>query len=121
MTAKEAKRYINLLGLEKGNNVVQATRVDTVVIEDDLLFEYTALLILKGAEDAFPNKDEAMLYVFRYDGQIQIFFENDDDIHGTRKLALDVVRKYTTKYTEEDSYMLMVETKPHTFTMVSQM
>ena len=121
MTAKEAKRYIDLVGLEKGNNVVQAIRNDTVVIEDDLFLDYTALLIVKGVVDAFPDKDEVMLYVLRYDGKIQVFFKDDDDIHGTRKLSLDVVRKYTTKYTEEDSYMLMVETKPHTFKMVSQM
>ena len=120
MTVKETKKYIKLLGLEKGNNVVQATRADTLVIEDDFLFEYTALLIVKAVENEFPNKDEAILYVVRYDGQIQVFFKYEDDIHGTEKLSLDVVRKYTAKCAE-DSYMLMVETKPHTFKMVSQM
>ena len=78
------------------------------------------MLIVKAVENEFPNKDEAILYVVRYDGQIQVFFKYEDDIHGTEKLSLDVVRKYTAKCAE-DSYMLMVETKPHTFKMVSQM
>lgn len=120
MTVKEAKRYIKLLGLEKGHNVVEATRGATSIIEDEFLFQCTALAMVKGAENAFSDKSKAILFVYRYDGRTQIFFKNDNGIHSTIKISLDMVRKITATCAEED-YMMMVETRPHAFTVVSQM
>ena len=122
MTVKEAKKYIKKLGLEKAHNAIQRIEDSKEsVIETEELLYYTAFRLVKCCVGEHNDTYRVTLYILRYDGTAQFFFNEECGINGSRKAPLQDVREYADKFSADEDYMLMVEIKPNRYVLVSQM
>lgn len=122
MTIKEAKKYIKKLGLEKSHNAIKrAVGNGEALFESEAELFMTAYRMVRGYVEKYNKDYRVTLYILRYDGTAQFFFNDEDGINGTEKQPFEVVKEYANRFSAEEDYMLMVETKPNRYAFVSQM
>lgn len=121
MTVKEAKKYIEKLGLEKSHNAIKrAVGNGEALFETEAELFMTAYRMVRGYVEKYNRDYRVTLYILRYDGTAQFFFNDADGINGTEKQPFEVVKEYADNFSADEDYMLMVETRPNRYAFVSQ-
>ena len=122
MTVKEAKKYIKKLGLEKAHNAIKrAVGNKEAIIESEAELFMTAYQMVRGYVEKYNKDYRVTLYILRYDGNAQFFYNDADGINGTDKQPFEVVKGYADNFSANEDYMLIVEIKPNRYAFVSQM
>ena len=122
MTVQEAKKYIKKLGLEKAHNAIKrAVGNGEALFESEAELFMTAYRMVRGYVEKYNRDYRVTLYILRYDGTAQFFYNDADGINGTDKQPFEVVKGYADKFSANEDYMLMVEIKPNRYIFISQM
>lgn len=119
MTQKEVKQYVKALGLENKNNVVAAAEEPKVEIESEQEMISFVTDFLYRSLFSVGWIDSAPVYVYRLDGSIQLAYLDLTGVIVTKKSLKDA-RNYTEKYVNKQNYMLLIETEPDIFSVVSK-
>ena len=120
MREMEAAKYIKKLGLEKGFNAVDRIFGDEeieMLTEEEL--EVTATQIIVSYLQKYNFNYLVTLYILRYDGTAQIFFNDVEGIKGSAKTPLEEIKQYAKMFSAKEDYVLMVETSPNKFSLVA--
>lgn len=122
MTVNKAKKYIKKLGLEKSHNAIKrAVGNGEALFESEAELFMTAYRMVRGYVEKYNKDYRVTLYILRYDGTAQFFYNDADGINGTEKQPFEVVKEYADNFSADEDYMLMVETRPNRYAFVSQM
>ena len=119
MTQKEVKQYVKALGLENKNNVVAAAEGPKVEIESEQEMISFVTDFLYRSLFSVGWIDSAPVYVCRLDRSIQLAYLDLTGVIVTKKSLKDA-RNYTEKYVNKENYMLLIETEPNIFSVVSK-
>ena len=123
MIQKNAQKYIQKLGLEKGHNAIKRTTFPsdfTFSSEPELLlYAYT---IAKGYLQKYDiNTYRLSLYIYRYDNTVNYIFNDSQGINiAPEKISSETINEFTKKFSQSEDYILLIETKPNTISIVTQ-
>lgn len=124
MTQKEAKKYIKKIGLENAHNGLKriTTMSDTFSFSSDFQLLSYAYSILKNFLSNYDSTYRATVYIYRYDGTFNFLYNDSKGIVGTpERVALDFIQEYAKEHSSTENYILLIETKPNTISIVTQL
>lgn len=120
MKEMEAAKHIKKLGLEKAFNAVDRIFGDEeceMVTEGEIVA--TAYQIIMSYLQRYNSDYRVTLYILRYDGTAQLFYNDAKSINGSAKMPLEEVKQYAKRFSAKEDYILMVETSPNQFSLVA--
>ncbi len=121
MREREAMKYIKKMGLEKCHNAVKrAGENGEVFMKTEMEIFMTAQGLVKNCVAKYGKGYRVSLYILREDGTAQLFFNDAKGINGSPKQPFEKVKGYADKFASEEDYILLVETKPNKFSIVTQ-
>lgn len=121
MREREAMKYIRRMGLEKCHNAVKrAGENGEISMKTEMEIFLTAQGLVKNCVAKYGKGYRVSLYILREDGTAQLFFNDAEGINGSPKQPFEKVKGYADKFASDEDYILMVETKPNRFSIVTQ-
>lgn len=121
MKESKAARYIKSLGLEKSHNAIKRTTgANTFSMSSEVEIFTTAHGIVRGYVQKYSKDYRVTLYILREDGTAQFFYNDYQGINGSTKQPFETVKGYADKFAAEEDYILIVETSPWRFEIVTQ-
>ena len=121
MKESKAARYIKSLGLEKSHNAIKKTvGIQKLIMDGDVDFIITAIDLVRECMKKKDANYRVTLYALHYNGTAQFFYNDSEGIKGSGRQPLEVVKAYADKFAAEEDYILIVETSPWRFEIVTQ-
>lgn len=121
MREKEAMKYIRKMGLEKCHNAIKrAGENGEVYMKTEMEIFMTAQALVKNCVVKYGKGYRVSLYILREDGTAQLFYNDAKGVNGSSKQPFEKVKDYADRFASNEDYILMIETKPNRFSIVTQ-
>lgn len=122
MTQKNAQKYIKALGLENAHNGLKRMKGNGEFrLSTDQEIIMTAYKILWGSIQKYGMDYRATMYVMRNDGNVQLMYNDHAGINCSLPENIEFARGMAERFSADEDYLLMVETEPGRFSVVTQM
>jgi hypothetical protein len=122
MREKDAKAYIEKLGLEQAHNAIKrisnhgAMEITNI---NDLM--NTAVDLIAGCVQKYGQDYRATVYILRQDGTAHFVYNDSNGFNGTDKQPIEKVKYFAKEFSKDEDYILLVEVEKDKYVIVTQM
>ena len=122
MVEKDAKVYIETLGLENSHNAIKRiSNHDKMEIKNINDLMNTAADLIAGCMQKYGSGYRATVYILRLDGTGQFVYNDSNGFNGTDKQPLEKIKGFAKEFSKDEDYILLVETEKDKYELVTQM
>ncbi len=119
MKQTDARKYIKKIGLEKSVNGIMRAPGEAYFDNETDLIKFSIQTVSNYIKK-FGKDYRITMYILRMDETVQLCFNDEEGINMTQKESLAFAQEYAERFSQDEFYILLVETKENWFSLVSR-